>query len=180
MADDLILMGVLGAPHGVRGEMRLKSFTEDPLAIADYAPLTDEAGKRSFRILSARSVKDDMLVVRLDGVADRDQAAALTNTRLFAPRNQLPPVEDEDEFYHADLIGLAVVAENGEALGTVLAVLDFGAGEILEIQPASGGRPFMLPFTREAAPVVDLKAGRIVARPPVETSGEEEPPEEAV
>ena len=180
MTRDLILLGVLGAPHGVRGEMRLKSYTEDPLAIADYKPLTDEAGARPFKILSARLVKDDMLVVRLEGVADRDKAAALTNTRLYAPRDLLPPVEDEDEFYQADLIGLKVEATNGEAIGTVLAVLDFGAGDILEIEPASGGRPIMLPFTKAVVPRVDIAGGRLIAEPPLETSGEEEPPEEAV
>ncbi|PSC04761.1 16S rRNA processing protein RimM [Alsobacter soli] len=180
MTRDLILMGVLGAPHGVRGEMRLKSFTEEPLAIADYGVLSDEPGQRQFTILSARLVKDDMLVVRLEGVSDRDKAAALTNTRLYATRDQLPPVEEDDEFYQADLVGLAVEAENGEPIGTVLAVLDFGAGDILEVQPASGGRPIMLPFTKAVIPTVDLAAGRLVAVPPVETSGEEEPPEEAV
>ncbi|GGH33435.1 ribosome maturation factor RimM [Alsobacter metallidurans] len=180
MTRDLILLGVLGAPHGVRGEMRLKSYTEDPLAIADYKPLTDEAGARAFKILSARLVKDDMLVVRLEGVADRDKAAVLTNTRLYAPRDLLPPVEDEDEFYQADLIGLRVEARNGEAIGTVLAVLDFGAGDILEIEPASGGRPIMLPFTKAVVPHVDIAGGRLIAEPPLETSGEEEPPEEAV
>ncbi len=173
MPSDLILVGVFGAPHGVRGEVRLKSYTEDPMAIAGYGPLSDAAGKRHFVLKGARLVKDDMLVARVDGVNDREGAAALTNVKLHIPRAKLPPPEDEDEFYHADLIGLRVENAEGEVLGTIGAVLDFGAGEILEMLPANGGRPVMLPFTKAIVPVVDLKAGRVVAEPPVFVEGDE-------
>ena len=143
-----ILVGVFGAPHGVRGEVRLKSYTEDPMAIAGYGPLSDAAGKRHFVLKSARLVKDDMLVARVEGVNDREGAAALTNVKLHISRAKLPPPEDEDEFYHADLIGLRVENAEGEVLGTIGAVLDFGAGEILEMLPANGGRPCCCPSRR--------------------------------
>jgi 16S rRNA processing protein RimM len=173
MPSDLILVGVFGAPHGVKGELRLKSFTADPLAVAGYGPLSDASGQRHWRIAQARLVKDDMLVVRVEGVSGRDAAAALTNQRLHVPRDRLPAIADEDEYYHADLIGLPVETPAGALLGRVAAVLDFGAGDILEITPPDGGRPVMLPFTRAAVPVVDIKAGRLVADPPVETEGED-------
>jgi 16S rRNA processing protein RimM len=179
MADDRILVGVLGAPHGVRGDLRLKSFTQNPLAIAGYAPLSDQSGRRSFAFAAARLVKDDMLVVRIEGVDDRDAAAALTNTRLFVPRDRLPPA-DEDEFYHADLVGLAVVGRDGTALGSVQAVLDFGAGEILEIRPPDGSRAFMLPFTRAAIPDIDLAGRRIVADPPAFIEVKDKMPDDGV
>jgi 16S rRNA processing protein RimM len=174
MDNDRILVGVFGAPHGVRGELRLKSYTGDPQAIADYAPLTDASGRTTYLLTSARLVKDDILVVRVKGVDDRDAAAKLTNQRLHIPRSALPPPEEEDEFYHADLIGLRVELQDGTLLGTVAAVLDFGAGDILEITPAGGGRAMMLPFTRAVVPVVDMKAGRLVADPPAETEARPE------
>lgn len=174
MSDRTLLVGVFGAPHGVRGELRLKSYTGDPLAIADYRPLTDAAGKTSYEIVAARLVKDDMLVVRVKGIDSREAAARLTNVRLHVPRSALPETDDEEEFYHADLIGLAVETSAGERLGTVSAVLDFGAGDILEIAPPDGGRPLMVPFTRAIVPVVDIRAGRLVADPPAETEARED------
>ena len=174
MPSDLILVGVFGAPHGVRGELRLKSYTADPMAIAGYAPLTDAAGKRRYVIEAARPVKDDMLVVRVEGVRDRDAAAALTNQGLHLRRSVLPPPGEEDEFYHADLVGLRVETAGGQALGTVAAVLEFGAGDILEVTPPGGGTPFLLPFTKATVPVVDIAGGRLVAEPPAETEARSE------
>ncbi len=159
-------MARFGAPHGVRGELRLKSFTGDPAAVADYENLQDETGKRSFRIEAARPVKDDMLVVRIAGVRDRDAAAALTNLDLYVDRAALPPA-DEDEFYHSDLIGLRAELADGALYGTILRVLNFGAGDILEIAPASGDT-ILLPFTKAAAPSVDIAGGRVIVSPPVE------------
>lgn len=170
-AGDRLLVGIFGAPHGVRGELRLKSYTADPASIAGYT-LTDAAGRRTFGLTEARLAKDDMLVVRLAGVDDRDAAAALTNTKVYVDRADLPP-PDPDEFYHADLVGLRVETTAGAVLGRVAAVLDFGAGDILEIEPADGGRPVMLPFTLAAVPVVDIAGGRLVAEPPVEVIGED-------
>jgi 16S rRNA processing protein RimM len=174
MPSDLILVGIFGAPHGVRGELRLKSFTADPMAIAGYGPLADAAGGRTWRIAQARLVKDDMLVVRIDGVGDRDAAARLTGQKLHVPRDRLPALDDADEYYQADLVGLRVETVAGDILGTVSAVLDFGAGEILEIAPPDGGRTLMLPFTMAAVPVVDVAGGRLVADPPAEIEAKEE------
>lgn len=164
MSKDRVLVGVFGAPHGVRGEVRLKSFTADPEAAAGYGPVSTEDG-RTFRLRLVRALKDDMIVVRVEGVADRDAAAKLTNLRLSVPRESLPATEEE-EFYRSDLIGLPVVGEDGATLGTVTAVLDFGAGDLLEIRRPEGGATVLLPFTKAFVPTVDVKARRIVATPP--------------
>ena len=169
----LVLVGRFGAAHGVRGELRLKSFTEDPAAIRGYAPLTDASGARKFVLSALRVVKDDMCVVRVEGVADRDAAEKLTNIDLYVARENLPP-PDEDEFYQADLIGLEAVTESGEAYGTIERVLDFGAGDILEICPPDGGETRLVPFTKAAVPLVDIAARRVVIVPPVEIEGEVE------
>ncbi len=170
MADDAgILLGIFGAAHGVRGEVRLKSFTEPPEAIADYGPfpvpIPGGPGGRSVDILSLRPIKGDMLVARLSGVSDRTAAEALTNVEIRVPRDQLPEPDDADDFYHADLIGLAVVDTAGEALGTIVAVPDFGAGDLLEVAPPEG-RTVYLPFTRAVVPEVDLAGERVVVDPP--------------
>jgi len=166
-SHQLVEVGIFGAPHGVRGELRLKSFTAYPATIADYAPLTSEDGKRSFKIKSLRPIKDDMLVVSIEGIADRDAAETLTNIRLFVPRDQLPP-PDEEEYYHADLIGLKVENSNGLAIGYVTAVHDFGAGDILDITLDSGGPSVLLPFTKAAVPEINLQEGRLIAVIPEE------------
>jgi 16S rRNA processing protein RimM len=160
-----ILVGIFGAPHGIRGEVRLKSYTADPAAIGKYGPLHDENGTRSFVLETLRSSGKDMLVARVKGVADRTAAEALNGIELFAARNALPPLEEE-EFYYADLIGLRVENEQGAVLGSVLALHNFGAGDILEIAPppdAPDRATAMLAFTRALVPAVEISGGRIVA-----------------
>ena len=174
MPSARILVGRFGAPHGVRGELRLQSFTEDPAAIARYGPLQDASGARRFEIKALRPVKDNLLVVRLAGVADRTAAEALTNTELFVPRDALPAA-DEDEFYLADLIGMAAVDEMGAAVGHVLAVPNYGAGDILEIAPAAGGETLLLPFTRAVVPAIDLTQRRVTVMLPETISDPDEP-----
>ena len=154
-----ILVGVIGAPHGVRGELRLKSFTANPLTIADLPGLGSEDGRRGFMVAASRLLKDDMLVVRFDGVTDRDAAQALTNLKIYVDRNSLPPV-DEDEFYHGDLVGLKARTMRNEELGTVAAVQNFGAGDMLEIAPPMG-ETFYVPFTKNFVPKVDLNGGTV-------------------
>jgi 16S rRNA processing protein RimM len=154
----------IGAAHGVHGEVRLWSFTEDPMAITRYGPLESEDGARTFEIAAVRPAKGH-LVARLRGVDDRATAERLTNLKLFVPRERLPATED-DEFYHADLIGLAAVDRDGNQWGTVTAVHNFGAGDLIEIQPANGGMSMMLPFTQATVPAVDIKGGRVVVVPP--------------
>ncbi|MBW8269764.1 ribosome maturation factor RimM [Caldovatus aquaticus] len=158
-----ILVGEIGRPHGVRGLVRLRSFTADPAAIAAYGPLTDETGTRRFVL----TLKGEGLA-QIEGVADRDAAARLTGTRLYVERDRLPPPEDPEEFYLADLVGLPAVTEAGEPLGRVRAVEDYGAGPFLVIAGGPDGRERLVPFTRAAVPVVDLAAGRIVVAPPAE------------
>ncbi len=161
--DPKTCVGALGGAFGVQGEVRLKSFCAEPEAIADYAPLSDDDG-REVRLRITRAIKGGF-AARLEGVATREQAEALKGVRLWAPRDALPSLPD-DEFYHADLIGLEVVDVGGRMLGRVLAVHDFGAGDMLEIEVPGRTSPAVMPFTREAAPTVDLTAGRIVADPP--------------
>ncbi len=167
----LVAVGVFGAPHGVRGEIRAKAYTDDPRSLAAYGELTDAAGVKRFRIAALRPVKDDMVIVRVDGVADRDAAAALTGIELFAHRENLPP-PDEDEFYHADLIGLRAETREAEEIGRVVGVSNYGAGDILEIAPKGGGETLLFPFTKAVAPEIDLAGGRIVIAPPREVEGE--------
>jgi 16S rRNA processing protein RimM len=150
----------IGAAHGVRGEMKLWSFTADPAAVADYGPLETEDGK-TFDIEAMRPAKDHF-VVRMAGVDDRDAAARLVNTDLFVPRDRLPPIDEDDTWYHADLVGLAVVTETGAALGTVTALHNFGAGDLIEIATTQGGEPLLLPFTEAIVPEIDIAAKRVV------------------
>ena len=159
-----ICVGRIGAAHGTRGEVKLWSFTADPMAVADYGALESEDGTRSFTIEALRPAKD-FLVVRFAGVADRTAAEQLRNLELYVARERLPAPE-ADEFYHADLVGLAVVDRQGMTLGTVAAVHNFGAGDLIEVQPAHGGMTVMLPFTETIVPMVDVAAGRIVIDPP--------------
>jgi 16S rRNA processing protein RimM len=162
MAEARTCVGAIAGAFGEQGEVRLKSLCAEPAAIAGYAPLMAEDG-RSFGVRITRPITG-AFAARLTGVESREQAEALKGTRLYVPRDRLPPL-DEDEFYHADLVGLAVVDTGGAALGTVRAVLDHGAGDILEV--ARPGQPdLLLPFTRAAVPTVDLAGRRIVADPP--------------
>jgi 16S rRNA processing protein RimM len=151
-----IQMAVIGAAHGIKGELRVKTFTGDPLALADYGPLYAKDG-RAFEIAAIRPA-NEVVVVRFKGVADRNAAEALTGTELFVDRSALPDDGDEGEFYHADLVGLAVRDENGEPVGKVFAVQNFGGGDILEIQ-YQGRKGVLIPFTQAAVPVVDLPGG---------------------
>jgi 16S rRNA processing protein RimM len=164
---DRVCVAQIGAAHGIRGEVRLRSFTADPETVAHYGPLESEDGTRRFEIETLRPAKAGF-VARLKGVADRDAAAALTNLRLYVPRDRLPPTGDADTYYHADLVGLAAVTPEGTALGTVTAVLNFGAGDIVEIRPDHGDA-LLVPFTDAAVPTIDIAAGRIVVVPPVMT-----------
>jgi 16S rRNA processing protein RimM len=160
-----VLLGRLGAAHGVRGEIRLQSYTADPTAISTYGPLFDASGKRRFLISSLRPAGKDMFVARLEGVADRAAAEALTGVELYLPREALPAPE-EDEFYLADLEGLRVETRDGATLGVIIAVRNFGAGDLLEITPPEGGETLLLPFTKAVVPVVDIAGGRVIAEPP--------------
>jgi 16S rRNA processing protein RimM len=164
-AERLVLVGVIGAPRGVKGEVRVKSYTGDPKAVGGFGPLTDAAGRRRFAIERLRPLKDDLLIVKLEGAETREAAAALNGMELFARRDQLPP-PDEEEYYLADLVGLEAVTREGTRLGRVRGVMNYGAGDILEIAPDQGDGTLLLPFTKAVAPVVDIEGGRMVVEPP--------------
>lgn len=165
-----ILVGKFGAPHGVRGEIRLKSYTDDPFAIGNYETLSTGDGS-PVEFVSLRPQKA-MLVARLKGCDSREAAEKLNGVELFVDRSELPETEDEDEFYLADLVGLDVRDPAGATTGKVIAVENFGAGDILEIR-LSAGKAFMVAFTREAVPEIDLQAGYLVLVPPEEVEARE-------
>ena len=163
---DRICVGAIAGSFGVKGELRLKSFCTMPEDIAAYGPLYSEDGARSFTVRLTRAVTGG-LGARLSGVATKEEADALKGVTLWADRDRLPSLPD-DEFYHTDLIGLPVYDAGGVLLGKVRAVQNFGAGDILEIFAPGRKTTLMLPFTRAVVPTVDIKAGRIVADPPEE------------
>jgi 16S rRNA processing protein RimM len=163
----------IGAPHGVRGEVKLWPFTQTPLAVAEYGPLETQDGKRTFEIETLRAAKDH-LVARLKGVGDREAAAALTNTDLYVPRERLPAIEDADTFYHSDLVGLDVITPDGTQVGTVHAMHNFGAGDLMEIMPIGSGEPVMLPFNATTVPKIDLAGKQVVVVPSAEIEVREE------
>jgi 16S rRNA processing protein RimM len=160
-----VCVAQIGAPHGVRGEVQLWVFTEDPMAVTQYGPLETEDGSQRFEVETLRPAKR-CFIARLRGIADRTAVERVNNLALYVAREKLPPTEDAETFYHADLIGLSAYDRLGTPLGTVLSVRNFGAGDLLEIQPQTGGVPVMLPFTETNVPSVDVAAGRIVIDPP--------------
>lgn len=165
MSRDRVLLGVVAAPHGVRGLVRIKSFTEDPKTVAAYGPLSDETGKKTYRVEALSTVKGAVLA-RIDGVADRNAAEAIRGLRLYVERSALP-VAGEREWYEADLIGLSAVGRDGRDWGKVTAFHDFGAGRTMEVSGGSASRnSLMLPFTDEVVPEIDVPGGKIVVEPP--------------
>ena len=172
-----ILMAQIGAPHGIKGEVRVKSFTGDPLALGDYGSLYDKDG-RKFKIMRLRPA-NTVVVVKFKGVNFRDEAQALNGTELFIDRSMLPNDEDEGEFYVTDLIGCDVLIDSGEQIGTIMAVPDFGAGNLLEIAPMleSGGfgsNLWYLEFTMKNVPKIDLEKHAVTIVSPQEISERDE------
>ncbi|MFT4132137.1 ribosome maturation factor RimM [Labrys sp. (in: a-proteobacteria)] len=176
--QNLVLLGVFGAAHGLKGEIRLKSYTEEPLAIANYGPLLTKTGRR-IKLATVRQAKD-VLIARVEGVGDRTGAEQLVNLQLFVEREALGTPDDEDEFFHADLIGLVARDEDGHKIGMVTGLFDFGAGDIIEVTPEAtkeapgSAKPLLLPFTKAVVPAVDIKAGHIVVILPEEGGAADE------
>lgn len=162
--NSLICVGAFAGAHGVRGDVRLKSFCANPADITGYGSLLSEDGARTFTIAISKPIKNGF-AARVDGVATRDAAEALKGCRLYLPRDRLPPLT-EDEYYHSDLIGLEAVDTGGTVLGKVAAVHDHGAGDMLELRGAGLGNGVLVPFTRAVVPTVDIGAGRVVVDPP--------------
>lgn len=165
-APRLVQIAVVGAPHGVRGEARVKTFTEDPASLKAYGPLVVGEGPQTLKVAALRPLKDDMVVARFEGVSTREAAEALTGKPLSVSRDALPASDDEDDFYHADLIGLRAELADGTLLGEVTAVPNYGADDLLEVRLAGDRRTVLLPFTKEVTPVVDVAGGRVVVAPP--------------
>ncbi|HEY1708952.1 MAG TPA: ribosome maturation factor RimM [Rhizomicrobium sp.] len=170
MAGDILLGVVIGA-QGLKGEVRVKTFTERPQAIARYGDLHTKDGRR-FAVVSARAGKGDEGIVALKGVGDRDAAEALKGAELLVPRGALPAIDD-GEYYHADLIGLRAEDTEDRLIGTVKAIHNYGAGDVLEIERPDGG-DLLLAFSRETVPVVDVKNGRMVIAVPEDVEAEKE------
>lgn len=164
VTSDMICVGAIGGSYGVCGEVRLKSFCATPSDIADYSPLSNEDGSRSFTLSLTRPIKNGF-AGRIAGVLTKEEADALKGVQLYARRDQLPSLPD-DEYYHADLIGIQVVDTGGAELGYVKSVQNHGAGDLLELHSPALSTTVLLPFTLEAVPTVDLVSGRIVANPP--------------
>jgi len=160
----------IGAAHGVRGAVKLWTFTEDPFAVTRYGALSTKDGARQFEVAHARAAKDH-LVATIKGITTREEAERLNGLELYVAREKLPATED-DEYYHADLIGLAAVTSTNEPLGEVIAIHNFGAGDIIEIAPAAGAS-IMLPFSNAVVPTVDLASGRVVIELPEEVDGDD-------
>ncbi len=161
-----ICLGAIAGAHGVRGLVKIKSFTQKPADLTAYGPLVDESGRRRFEIAVTGQAKG-LLVARIAGVEDRDAAQSLRGVRLYVARAALPEPEEAEEYYQADLIGLVAEDPQGRPLGTIAAVENYGAGDFLEIQPPEGA-PLLVPFTKAAVPLVDLEAGRVVVDLPEE------------
>jgi 16S rRNA processing protein RimM len=162
-SKDRVLLGEIGAAQGLKGEVRLRSYTQDPEAIARYGPLEDELG-RAIEIERVH-VTPKTLIARIKGVTTREGAEALARTKLYIDRERLPERGD-DEWYHLDLIGLAAIGKDGAEIGKVVAVHNFGAGDLIEIAPTGGGGTLLVPFTRDTVPEVDVEGGRITLDPP--------------
>lgn len=163
--DGLVLVGEFGRAHGLKGEVRLKSYTGDPAAIAGYDPLTLASGQTVSlkNVRSAPGGAPDMLIAQVSGIATREAAEALNRVAIFVTREQLPPPEEEDEFLLTDLIGLSVQDEAGAVRGTIVDVPNYGGGDLLEIAPVTAGPTAFLPFTNAFVPVVDIAGKRVVA-----------------
>lgn len=166
MSDRLILVGQAAGAFGVRGELRITAHTADPKSLVTYSPLRDEAGRVVLTLTSGRAVKGGLVATARE-VSTRDEAEALRGLRLYIERQALPALEAE-EYYSADLIGLAVRSVDGALLGTVKSVADFGAGDLLEIEPSDGATSWWAPFTRQSVPEVDIAKGWLTILPPSE------------
>jgi 16S rRNA processing protein RimM len=173
--DDLLLVGRIGAAHGIKGEVRIAPFTQNPTDIAAYGPLATDQGDLSLSIEGVR-IQGNVLIARLKGITDRNEAERLNGVSLFVPRTALPEPDDEDDFYHADLIGLKVRLEDGTEIGEIISLPNYGAGDLLEVRDPRSGDTFLYPFTRAVVPEINISGGFVVLSPPVEVEpGGEEP-----
>ena len=160
-----VCRGRASGARGLKGEVRVKTFTEDPLSFGAYGALEDKAGKRTFEIENVTPAKDGV-IARIRDITSREAAEALKGTEFYVSRDRLPETAEDGEYYLADLVGLVAVSADGAALGQVMAVQNFGAGDLLEVRPATGGKTVLVPFTQEIVPEVDLDGGWLLMMPP--------------
>jgi 16S rRNA processing protein RimM len=165
-ADKMVCLGRIVAAHGVQGWVGIETYTEQAEEIAAYGTLSDERGETEFVIADMRMGPKGILV-RLEGVSDRNQAEDLKGTRLYVPRAALPKIREKEAYYHADLIGLAALHTDGSEMGRIVGVQNFGAGDLLEIKAAGKADTVLVPFTKKAVPEVDVRGGRVVIDPPL-------------
>ncbi len=173
MTETKILLAQIGAPHGIKGEVRVKPFGE-PEMLNQYGKLETKDGQK-FKIKRMRPQKN-MMVVKFEGVNTREEAEALNRVELFVDRAKLPELEEDDEFYVEDLIGMDVLNEAGEHIGTVLTVPNFGAGDMIEIKPTNSSSTYFLPFTKQVVPQINFEKGSLTVIPPSEVSEHDEDP----
>lgn len=173
IASKRIVLGVITNAHGIKGDVTIKPFGQDPNSLTDYGPLTDKSGKQTFTILSLRHSKKDLYVARIKELTNRNMAESVKSTDLYIELSKLPEPE-EDEFYYHDLVGLEAKLSSGEIFGTVKAIENFGAGDILEILPQNSQKTVYFSFTKEIIPVVNVKEGYITIEPPAEDDVTEE------
>ena len=170
-----ILVGQIGAAHGIKGEVRIATHTQDPKAIGRYGPLDTDRPGLVVTITRLRLNKN-VVIAHIEGVSDRTAAERLNGVNLYIDRSRLPATEDEDDFYHADLIGLEARLETGVVLGTVSAIPNFGAGDLIEVRDPQSGDTFLYPFTKAVVPIVRIEEGYLVIVVPLDApEGEEEP-----
>jgi len=170
-----LLMGRIGAAHGIRGEVRIQSFTEEPLALREYGPFTTTRPGLVIEIEAARTTTN-VLVARLKGVSDRTAAEKLNGVELYVERDRLPPPDDDDDFYHTDLIGLEARLNDGSVLGKVIAIPNFGASDLIEVRDERSGDTYLYPFSKAVVPEVRVAEGYLVIEVPTDSDpGEEEP-----
>jgi 16S rRNA processing protein RimM len=171
--EQRVCVARVGAPHGIRGDVKLWSFTADPLAVADYGALASKDGSRTLEIETLRPAKD-FLVARFKGIADRDAAERLRNLDLYVPRDRLPPIEEDDEFYFADLVGLVAHDPAGTRIGQIAAVHNFGAGDLLELKLDDARDTVFVPFTDATVPHIDIAGGKVTIDRPQEIGTQED------
>lgn len=172
--DKRILLGEITGAHGVRGEILVRSYTADPMALADYGPLSDAAGNAPLQLKLVRMTPKGGIVARIKGVSDRNGAEALKGRKLYVAREAMPEPDAEDDFYYEDLIGLAAIDASGAVLGEVVAVQNYGAGDLIEIRLTGGRKTELIPFTRAFVPVVDVAGGRVVVELPVASADDDD------
>lgn len=172
MSEKRILLGEITGAHGIRGEVLVRSYTGDPEAIADYGALTDEKGAAPLTLKVLRMTPKGAIIARVRGVSDRNGAEALKGRKLYVARNAMPEPDDEDDFYYEDLIGLAVVDAQAKLVGEVVAVQNYGAGDLLEIRLVATGKTELVSFSKASVPQIDLEARRITVVMPVVVEGQ--------